>query len=370
MHDFIQFDESIILEEAIEAYEEATNTKLYAGDERRILLNSYMYIARVLASKANFLANQYFAKTAVLPYLQYIGEGRDVFLLPAEKSLVTMRFSLASIQLFDVEIPNGTRVTPNGIHFFSTKESWVITQGSLSVDIPSEATAAGSSHNDFVPGTILTLVDNIPFISAVTNIDSSSGGSEVEDIEAYRERIQLKPYNYNTTGAEDAYIYLAKSADSSVGSVSAITNADASVLITVLSKDGAIPNDLVIERVSAAVANTQKKRPLTDNVTVQKAIAVPYTISLSYTISPDNASIADTITAKVNKAVQEYKKYQSAALGRWINPDVLRNYVLNAGAFTVTLNSPSLIIVDKQSIAQLSGEAVVNYIGIYDGVGA
>jgi hypothetical protein len=87
LYDFIKFDESGTIEEAIAAYENATNTKLYAGDERRIMINTFAYIAKVIAGKANFLSNQYFAGTAVFPYLQYIGEGRDVFPLPAEKSL-------------------------------------------------------------------------------------------------------------------------------------------------------------------------------------------------------------------------------------------------------------------------------------------
>lgn len=363
MYDFIGFDESEVLEEAIVKYEDATNTKLYAGDERRVILNSFMYIASVIVSKANYLANQYYAQTAVLPYLQYIGEGKDVYQLAAEKSLVPMRFSIAAVLAFDIEIPSGTRVTPDGTHFFAVTSTMVIQQGNLSVDVDAEATVAGTSHNGFTPGTINTLVDSIPYISSVTNTKTSSGGSEIEDIEAYRERIQLKPYGYNTAGAEDAYIYLTKSADSSIGSVS-VTNGDSSVIITILHKDGSIPSDLVVERVTEALSG-KTVRPLADKVTVQKATEVLYTIDFSYTISSEDSSSAASINSKVISAVSDYITYQKAKLGISVNPDILRNYIINAGAYTVTINSPAFITVNAQSVAHISDDPVINYTGIY-----
>lgn len=363
VYDFIKFDESAVLEEAIEKYEEVTNTKLYAGDERRIMLNSFMYIASVIASKANFLSNQYFSKTAVFPYLQYIGEDKDVHLLEAEKSLVTIRFSIAAVLAFDIEIPAGTRVTPNGLQFFATSITKVIQQGDLSIDIPAEATVAGVSHNGFSPGSINSLVDSIPYISVITNTDISSGGSEIEDIEAYRERIKLKPFGYNTAGAEDAYIYLTKSADSSIGSVN-VENGDASLFITILHKDGSIPSDLVVERITAALSG-KTVRPLADKVIVQKANEILYNIDFSYTIIKTNESINTVIQTKVVNAVNEYIKYQKSALGISVNPDILKNYIMNAGAYTVTINSPAFTFVNNQSVAHIAGDPVITYSGLY-----
>lgn len=363
VYDFVKFDESKVLEEAIEKYEDSTNTKLYAGDERRILLNSFMYISSVIASKANFLANQYFAKSAVLPYLQYIGEDKDVYLLPAEKSLVTIKFTISSALAFDIEIPSGTRVTPDGIHFFATKDTKVIQQGDLSVEIAAEATVSGTGHNGFTAGSINTLVDSISYISSVVNKDTSSGGSEIEDIEAYRERIQLKPYNYNTAGAEDAYIYLTKSADSSVGAVS-VLNEDSSIIITILNKDGSIPNDLVVNKVAKDLSG-KKVRPLADKVTVQKASEVLYSIDFSYTISNENSNNEAAIISNVTKAVNDFVLYQKSKLGVSVNPDILKNYILNAGAYTVTINSPAFIVVNGQSVAHVSGDPIIDYAGIY-----
>ncbi len=364
MYDFINFNESEVLEGAIEKYEAATNTKLYAGDERRIILNSFMYIASIIAAKSNFLANQYYSKTAVFPYLQYIGEDKDVPILEAEKSLVTMRFTIAAALLFDIEINAGTRVTPDGVHFFVTLTTKVILQGNLSVDIIAEATVVGSGHNGFTPGSINTLVDNISYISSVTNTDTSSGGSETEDIEAYRERIQLKPFGYNTAGSEDAYIYLTKSTDNTIGSVS-VSNSDSSVLITILHKDGSIPSDPVVQRVSEALSG-KKVRPLSDKVTVQKASEILYTIKFSYTISEENASNAEAIQGKVTEAVSSFIQYQKSKLGISVNPDILRNYISNAGAYTITISGPAFIFVNKQSVAHISGDPEINYAGIYD----
>lgn len=362
MYDFIKFDESAVLEEAIAKYEEATKTTLYAGDERRILINSFMYPAKLIAEKANYLANQYFAQTAEMPFLQYIGEGRNVYILQAEKSLVTMRFRIAALQTFDITIPAGIRVTPDGIHYYATQNAGIIIQNSLYTDIICEATVAGKGHNGFIAGTINTLVDNVLYISNVTNIDISSGGSETEDTESYRERILLKPFGYNTAGAEEAYIYHTKSADSSIGSVT-VTTEPATVIITILNKDGTIPSDLVVDRVQNAL-NGKEVRPLTDNVIIQKPTIVSYEININYTVSEEDKSNENSIKANVEAAVKAYVLYQSSELGKAINPDVLRKYILNAGAYTCTINSPSYIAVNKQSIAQISGEPEVTYTGI------
>ena len=363
MYDFLKFDESAVLEEAIVKYEDATNTKLYAGDERRILLNSFMYIATVIASNANYLANQYFAKTAEGEYLSYIGESRLVPRISAKKATVTMRFMIDSALTVDIDIPKGTRVTPEGSYFFATTEARVLMHGERYVDVPAEATASGSGHNGFTPGTINTLVDNVSYISSVTNTNTSGDGAAIEDIENYRERILLKPYNYNTAGAEKAYIYLAKSADSLVGSVD-VQMSPSSLIITILCKDGSIPDDTLISKVTAALSG-KEVRPLSDYITVQKAVEVLYGINLSYTIDADNTDNVDIIKKQIAESVKEYQAYHSAELGRSINPDVLKKYILNAGAYTVTVNSPIFIAVNKQSVAHLSGDAVTTYQGIY-----
>lgn len=363
MYDFVKFQESAVLEEAIAKYEDTTNTKLYAGDERRILLNSFMYIATVIASKANYLANQYFPQTADENYLPYHGESRIVPRISAKKAAVTLRFSIGTSLPIDIEITSGIRVTPEGTHFFATTSTRVILHGELYVDIPAEATEAGDGYNGFTPGTINTLVDNVAYISSVTNIDTSNDGTSIEDIEDYRERILLKPYNYNTAGAEKAYIYLAKSADSLVGSVDVQMSAS-SLIITILCKDGSIPSDTVISNVSKALTG-KEVRPLSDYITVQKAAELLYAINLSYTISEDDADDAELISTQVTEAVAAFSTYYSAELGRSINPDVLKKYVLNAGAYTVTVNSPVFVSVNKQSVAHLSGNPVINYSGIY-----
>lgn len=363
MYDFIKFNESEVLEEAIEQYEAATNTKLYAGDERRILLNTLMYPVALIAAKANYLANQYYAQTAVIPGLQYIGEGRNVFRQAAQKALVSVQFSIAAPQTFDITIPAGTRVTADGAYFFATMTESVIPHGNLSVVVNCEATSAGASHNGFVPGTLKTLVDSILYISEVSNTNTSAGGADIESEEDYRNRILLKPFNYNTAGAEAAYVYLAKSADSTIGSVNVLSSAS-SVLITILSKDGTIPSDLVVSKVSAALTGASV-RPLADMVTVQKPTAVSFAVDIGYKINTDDQVNVELIKSKVTAAVNEYIAWQSSELGRSINPDILKKYILNAGAYTVTINSPGFITVNKQSVAQLSGQPVVTYQGLY-----
>ena len=63
-----------------------------------------------------------------------------------------------------------------------------------------------------VVGQINTLVDPIAYISSVSNTTASTGGTDTEDDENYRERIQLAPESFSVAGSEGAYIYWARSA--------------------------------------------------------------------------------------------------------------------------------------------------------------
>lgn len=362
MYQFVNFDESATLEEAIAAFETETGETLYAGDERRLMLNSFMYIAKIIAEKSNYVANQYLIQTADEEHLLLLGEGRGVPRLEAESALVEIKFSLASAQSIDITIPEGTRVTADGIVFFATMEAGTISAGTTYITIPCEATVSGEIGNEYAIGTIQTLCDSIMYIASVTNTSESAGGTEIEDLEDYRTRCLLKPYSYNTAGASEAYRYLALSADNIVGSVS-VDSSDDVVTITVLCKDGSIPDDLIISRVQSALTDKTVK-PITDNIVVQAPTAVSYEINTSYTISSSDSTSVSTIQTSVNAAVEQYVA-DLAELGKSVNPDELRKYMLNAGACTVTINQPSTFIsVDADEVAVLSGDITCTYSGL------
>ncbi len=54
-------------------------------------------------------------------------------------------------------------------------------------------------------GQINELVDPIPFVSRVENISTSYGGSDIENDDKFRARIQIAPEHFSVAGPEGAY---------------------------------------------------------------------------------------------------------------------------------------------------------------------
>lgn len=364
MHEFIAIDESNLIETGVKAYEDETKEALYAGDERRFMINSFAYMILLAVREVNYGINQEFSTTAEEDGLQVLGADYQVERLQSEKALVNVRFTLMSGRTGSTSIPEGTRVTYNGVHFFATSKAVIVPAEIESVDIECRATASGDDgYNNISTGSITVLVDNVSGVVSVSNTDTSSGGSDIEDLESWRERINLKKRGLNTAGGVDAYIYHIKSVDSSIGDVKILNPGDATVHATILCKNGVIPNDGLLARVKEKVS-AKDKRPLTDTFDVSAPNIINYGIDFHYTISPNNMDRVELIKKQIGEAVDEYRSQVESHLGTDIIPDSLRRYLLNAGASTVSITAPVDTVVGDDSVAKLTGEISM----IYDGM--
>jgi len=363
MRDFLGIDVEQLQEDAIQEYENVTGETLYAGDERRILINTLAGLASIALGHYNMLFNQNFPQYATGEYLDNIGASWMMERMPEQYAIVTLQYMLSAPQGSDVTVPAGMRSTPDGIHFFATTEDLVIPAGQTTGTVTAQATETGSAHNGFAAGTIINQVDLVPFVGAVSNIDESQGGAEIEDDESYRLRMQLALTGYSTAGSELGYMFWARMADSTIMDV-AVTSPDAGqVLVTLLMDGGEAPSPLVIARV-AAVLTSHEVRPLTDQVTVQGPIERAYSIDVDYYIGSDDYARAAEIQAAVEAAVEEYIAWQGGALGRHINPDVLVQKMLNAGASRVVVTSPTFDELDPGDLAVISGTPAVSFEGL------
>jgi phage-related baseplate assembly protein len=126
----------------------------------------------------------------------------------------------------------------------------------------------------------------------------------------YRARIQLAPEGLSTAGPEGSYIFHSLSADADVKDAAAASPSAGNVTVTVLSRtgDGTAPQG-TLDAVEAAL-NTDSIRPLTDNVTVESATIVNYTVDADLTIAPgpDSALVIDAAEAAVTEYVDKRHK--------------------------------------------------------------
>ncbi|HYF75159.1 MAG TPA: baseplate J/gp47 family protein, partial [Candidatus Nitrosocosmicus sp.] len=288
--------------------------------------------------------------------LDAIGERSNTTRIAATKSNVTMRYTLSTAQPGDITIPQGSRVTPDGAKYFATTKALVIAAGQLYGDVEAQATVAGAAYNGLIAGQISKIVDLVPFVASVVNTSTSSGGSDIESDDAYRLRIQEAPAKFSTAGPEAAYIFWAKTASAEIEDVAITSPGDGQIRVVVLMKNGQLPSQEVLDKVLASCSD-KKRRPLTDKVTSAAPTTVPYNIALTYYISNERSTeetIIRTAIEGVNGALEQYKSWQGTKLGRPINPDYLRQLMLNAGASRITLTAPAYTSVDIDKVAAVS----------------
>lgn len=360
MYDFLDFNEDEVLDKALAKFEEITGEELYAGDERSIMIHTFLYIATMIAQKCNYNIGNMFVDTVDETFIDTLGNHLLVNRLPASPAHVNMKFTISGAPE-DIIIPQGTRVTADGIVFFATTEDRIISMESGVETIPCKSLQDGAVCNNYGVGQINVLTDVIPYVVEVSNVSAPVGGKDIEDTQSYRARLKLRNSTFSTAGPKTAYVYYAMSADACIASVSVVTTEEATVNVVILCEGGSIPTDETISKVQQILDNSNI-RPVTDKVVVNAPNQVHYNVDVSYTLPKDIEDI-ESVKTCVEQAVSNYIAWQSEELGRSINPNILLKEMLNAGAYSVNITQPDNIILNEVDVAVLDRKTV-----IYDGI--
>lgn len=297
-------------------------------------------------------------------FLDNLAGNRGVTRQQASAARTTLRFTLSEAKSYAVGIPAGTRATNGNGVYFETVEYGDISQGEMSVDIEAVCTAKGIEGNDFVPGQINILVDRVAYIQSVSNVTTTSGGTDLEDDASLAERVYLSPSSYSVAGPDDAYVYWAKTYNTDIGSVMPTSPNPCEVVIYILMSDGSLPGEEIIHGLQEYLS-ADDIRPLTDIVTVKAPEVKKFSVDLAYYINKSDSASALTIQAEVEAAVNDYVKWQTTEIGKDINPSELIRRVMAAGAKRVEVTSPVFTTVSNVEVAQIENQAV-NYGGLED----
>ena len=321
-----------------------------------LIYQSLMYVDR--AGKQDLIKYSYGE------FLDNIAANKGVTRLPAQAAEVIVRFRIPAPRKDAVSIPAGTRVTSGDGIYFGTMEYAEIPPGDVYVDIPCRCQTTGAVGSGLAVGSINTLVDLLPYISGVSNIEESQGGADIEDDESLAERVYLAPSAYSVAGPRDAYIYHTKAYGASIGSVNVSSPKPCEVEVRVLLKDGSLPSQALLDGILEYL-DDETIRPLTDQVKVLAPYTREYDLDVTYYISRTNAARAVSIQTAVSNAITEYNTWQTEEIGRDINPSELIRRMVVAGAKRVVVNSPAFISLPASTVARL-GSVSVTYGGIED----
>lgn len=368
--DFVETDSAKIYTAIIGGLMDSCNEPLYPGDERRIFGEGVVQAFVGLMSLFNDAAKQRTLRYARGTVLDAIGERYGVERSAPANASAIFRFTASASQLENIIIPAGTRITADGSVYFSIQETSVLPAGEASVDLLGVCISGGSAYNGYTEGSISTLVDLIPYIASAVNVTATSGGDDGEPYDEdgdnrYRERIRLSPASLSTAGPESAYRYFALSADPDIVDVAIDCPVDEpnTVNLYPLMVGGELPDEATLQKVLDAMADDV--RPMTDKVQALAPEVVTYSVEIKYFCTKDDEAATIQTIEGDGGAIDKYNEWQTAALGRSINPDQLRRFILapteGTGALRVEVVSPSYTELSKSQVARLSGSPVVTH---------
>lgn len=362
---FVETDVETLQATVVARYEQITGRTLYPGNPERLFLNCLVYLLALQRAQIDVAAKRNTLMYADGVYLDLIGEMLGVTRLTATPAQTTLRFNLDTPLTFPVNIPLGTRCTPDGELFFATTELATILVGQTMIEVNAMCTVVGSVGNDWQNGQINQMSDTVSYIEYVENTSVSFGGSDAETDERFQERIRLAPESFSVAGPRDAYQFYALSSNPDVADASVWSPIPGLVRVAVLMQNGRIPTVQELAGVYA-VLSADEVRPLTDTVEVISPSEVHYSIAAQYWIRRDYSALAANIQQQVTDAVNKFAAFHSARLGRDVNTSVLYEYIQSVeGVKRVKIFAPEDIVVTEGAVAICSAMSV-NYQGLED----
>lgn len=350
---FIDRDVIAITEEMVAQYELLTGRTLQPAQVERLVIDMIAYRESLTRIAIQEAAKQNLVAYARYPMLDYLGELVGVTRLPAQPARTTVRFTLVGLQTFDVSIPQGTRVkSADGKMTFSIDQAAVVAAGTLTVDVPATALAAGILGNGYINGAIKNIVDQVGLVESASNVTVSLGGIDEEDDDRLRERIKEAPEHFSNAGSVGGYRFFAASVSQEIIDVAVTSPTPGVVNVYLLTKTGS-PSDDLLALVTAAL-NAEKVRPLTDQVNVLAPTRIPFTIAATVVVYAwADQSI---VTATIQANLASYADAMRSKLGRDIVPAQILALVQSVyGVYNVSLTAPTMTVNDPFAWSDCTG---------------
>ncbi len=163
-----------------------------------------------------------------------------------------------------------------------------------------------------------------------------------------RRRVQLSFEGFSTAGPEGAYIFHALGADPDVLDASVASPTPGDVVVTVLSRSGDGTASASLLTAVSDVLSKSDVRPLTDQVSVQSATILDYSVNATLTLFPGPDSAV--VLAAAESALADYIE-KSRRLGRDVTRSGLFAALHQEGVQNVELTAPATDVVASPSEA-------------------
>lgn len=221
-----------------------------------------------LNTNMEWIKKQMFPNTATGEQLDLHAQQRGLTRQSGKKASGNVVFMLDMPVEYDVIIPAGTIcTTADGSLNYVTSEEYAIRRGSTSLTARCEAEHSGKKYNIGM-GKLKTIVTYFSVGISIDNSTSFTGGTDDEDDEALRKRIE-KSYRLTPNGANAAYFEAVGENVDGIQSVKAYRPSnDPGRVVIILGGRGAIPSS---ESFTAASEALEQAKPLGIDLLIENA---------------------------------------------------------------------------------------------------
>lgn len=231
---------------------------------------------QALGIQADWVLDQSFPQTAQGIYLDYHAQMRGISRTQGTCAVGTLRFQAPADPASELAIPAGTVCMTQEEVRFQTVADAALEPGSLFVDVPAQALEAGSGGN-VVAGAVCVMTACPVGITACTNPEAFSGGSDPEEDESLRTRI-LESYQRLPNGANAAYYQQVAMSHAGVAAATVVGRARGIGTVDVyIATEAGLPDGELLEAVRQ---DLQEKREIAVDVQVLVPEAKQVDISL------------------------------------------------------------------------------------------
>lgn len=355
----IERDPQDIIDSITTRYNGYTGNTLQPAQVEMLIIKSIAYELSLKLEQGQAAAINNLISFSTAPVLDYLVELVGVTRLAASNALVTIEFTLVAGH-GGVTIPAGTRVSSvDGIAVFRTQNDIIVPAADLTATDVCISVTEGSNFNGYGIGTVTTILDPQSYLASATNTDESAGGALQETDDALRERAKLASSTFGTAGANDAYVYWAKTANPAIIDVHVpiIPAQPGTVVVYPLLEDGTVTPTLILDQVSE-VLNARYVRPMCDTVVVTAPTPVDYTLVVGLVIYED----ADPIT--IQETVQTNLEAFVLLLRQELGRDVMEDQITaicapnGSGVYDVDLGAFTDLIIAENEYARCLGVTV------------
>lgn len=296
-----------------------------------------------MQTSAEFLKRQLFASTASGEFLDKLAEQRGLSRRAAEKARGVLTFRVNEVRTMAVPIPRGTVVstdTERPVRVCTSVDSELPAM-TYSVQVPAEAETAGYRGN-IASGCAQIPVSVPAEIDSVRNVNSFTGGKNIESDDDLRLRIQNSYFNQPNGMNAAYYISLATSIEGvAKAGVQSQSHGTGSLSVFVRGTDGAVSAEKLAEVQSALDAG----RGVNTRVYAEHATAQMYDMDVTVVARPGYSTqeVEELCTEAFEAYIESLpiggKLYVSALGKRLFDTGCIENCSFDSSMTDVTLTA-------------------------------